>query len=174
LPDYVQDACPVFKEGARIQTDNIDDLAVTEAKVAALAITPAKLSTIANTRIITIPIGTLSATGSFAGFHAPAACAIAAAYLINTTAIAANDIDYWTIALVDKGANGSGSDTIASKTTQATGGAGISAYAEWTLGDLNASHKVLGAGDVVGLTCTKAAAAANLVGAVLQVELTMS
>lgn len=129
-----------------------------------------KLSAVANSRIITVPLGAVNATTSFIAFIAPTAGSLNKCMLATKDAIAADDTNYWTIALTDKGADGSASNAIASKTTKVTGGTAFVAYDMWDIGALSATHKVLAAGDVVLLTLTKAASATALAEALAVLE----
>ncbi len=167
---FLENYIPALKHGALIKTGNIQDAAITTAKITDANVTPAKLSAAANSRIVVVPLGTISATASFCVFVAPVAGSLNKAYFVNKTAIAANDTNYWTLALTDKGAAGAGTDTIVTKNTKETGGTAILAYDAYDLGTLSATHKVLAAGDVVLLTVTKAASASNLEEAALMLE----
>jgi hypothetical protein len=109
--------------------------------------------------IAPITIGAVSATTSMISFIAPAACELVGFQIATKDAIAANDTDYWTIALTDKGSDGSASNAIASKTTMSTGGTAFAAYDMWDIGALDATHRQLAEGDVVLLTFTKSASA---------------
>jgi len=139
-------------------------------QLAALGVTPEKLSTVANSRPVIIPLGAVAATKSQVAFVAPTAGVLAAAKIVNKTAITANDTDYWTFALVDKGSAGTGTDKIVELNTKATGGSALVAYVALSLGTLNATHKVLAAGDVVLLTITKSASATALAETALELE----
>lgn len=130
-------------------------------------VTATKLNTLANTRTTIIPLGAVSATTTQVVFVAPTAGSLAAAKLVTKNAIVANDTNYWTATLYDKGAAGAGTDKIVEKTTQATGGAGLAAYTAYDLGTLDATHKVLAAGDVVALTLTKTESATAFAEAAL-------
>ena len=82
----------------------------------------------------------------------------------------ASDTKYWTFALTDKGANGTGTDKIVEKSTKVTGGSALVAYKALDLGTLNVTHKVLAAGDVVLFTATKSGEATALAEAALMLE----
>ncbi len=138
--------------------------------VAPGAVTPGKLSAAGNSRVVSVPLGAVAATTSFIAFVAPVAGSLNKCYLVTKDAIAANDTDYWTVSLVDKGAAGAGIDAIATKDTKATGGTAFAAYTAWDIGTLSATHKVLAAGDVVLLTLTKAGAATAFAEAVCVLE----
>ena len=115
-------------------------------------------------------LGTISATTSplkIVGVF-PKNATITAVNLIVNTAITANDTNYWTFALTNKGTAGTGTTVLLAatdaNTTKATGGFSMVAYdttaatVTTTATDLNVSQ-----GDVIVLTATKAASAANLV-----------
>ena len=63
-----------------------------------------------------------------------------------------------------------GTDKIVEKTTKETGGSALVAYKALDLGTLNATHKVLAAGDVVLFTATKSGSATALAEAALMLE----
>lgn len=111
---------------------------------------------------VVVPLGKVVATANFCVFIAPAAGYLNQCKIVNKNAIAKNDTNYWTVALVDKGAAGAGTDKIAEKTTKATGGTAFAAYTAWDIGALSSTHKVLAAGDVVCLTLTKSNSAGDL------------
>lgn len=140
------------------------------AQIAANAVTVPKLSVTANSRPIIIPLGAVSATTSIVAFVAPTNGALDAAMIVTKDAVTANDTNYWTFTLTDKGAAGAGTDKIVEITTKATGGSGLAAYTPLSLGTLDATHKVLAAGDVVLFTMTKAASATALADASLMLE----
>jgi len=138
------------------------------------ALTGAKLTTTAKTKSIEIPLGTLSATGTFL-FVAPHACTVTAMSLASATAVAGDNTNYWTFAAINKTSSGSGTTAVLAatdpNTTKATGGTSISAYIvrdltlHGTSGNLD-----LAAGDVVVFTATKTSSADPLTNAVLRVN----
>lgn len=146
------------------------DNGVITAKILNANVTAPKLSAVANSRAIIVPLGAVTATTSQVVFVAPTAGTLNAAKIVTKDAVAANDTNYWTFALTNKGATGAGTDKIVEKTTKATGGAALVAYKALDLGTLNATHKVLAAGDVVLFTATKAADATALAEAALMME----
>ena len=117
-----------------------------------------------------IPLGAVAATTSFCVFIAPCAGAISKCQLVTKDAIAANDTNYWTVTLYDKGSDGSASNKIAEKTTKVTGGTGFAAYDAWDIGTLDTTHRVLAAGDVVLLTLTKTLTATAFAEAMCMLE----
>lgn len=123
---------------------------------------------------VMLPLGAINATTTFIAFIAPAACTLTQCLIATKDAIAKNDTDYWTVALTDKGAAGSGTDKIAEATTKATGGTAFGAYDAWSIGALDATHKVLAAGDVVTLSFTKAASATAFAEAAAMIEFVYS
>lgn len=133
-------------------------------------ITAAKLTDTANSRAIIVPLGAVSATTSQVVFVAPTAGTLNAAKIVTKDAVTADDTNYWTFALTDLGAAGEGTDKIVEMTTEETGGTGLAAYVALSLGTLNATHKVLAAGDVVLFTATKAASATALANAAIMLE----
>ncbi len=144
--------------------------AVTTAGILNANVTAAKLSATANSRAIIVPLGAVTATTSQVAFVAPTAGTLNAAKIVTKDAVAANDTNYWTFVLTDKGAAGTGTDKIVEKTTKVTGGSALVAYKALDLGTLNATHKVLAAGDVVLFTATKSGEATALAEAALALE----
>jgi len=143
---------------------------ISTANLAAGAAIAAKLSATANSRAIIVPLGAVTATTSQVVFVAPTAGALNAAKIVTKDAVTASDTNYWTFVLTDKGAAGTGTDKIVEKTTKATGGSALVAYKALDLGTLNATHKVLAAGDVVLFTATKSGEATALAEAALMLE----
>lgn len=143
---------------------------ISTANLAAGAATVAKLSATANSRAIIVPLGAVTATTSQVAFVAPTAGTLNAAKIVTKDAVAKNDTDYWTFVLTDKGAAGTGTDEIVEMTTNAAGGSALVAYKALDLGTLDATHKVLAAGDVVLFTATKSGSATALAEAALALE----
>jgi len=143
---------------------------ISAANLAEGAATADKLSIVANSRPIIVPLGDVSGNTSIVAFVAPTNGALNAAKIVTKDAVAAHDTDYWTFALTNKGAAGAGTDKIVEMTTEATGGTGLEAYTALSLGTLSTTHKDLAAGDVVLFTATKAAGAADLTEATLMLE----
>jgi predicted RecA/RadA family phage recombinase len=143
---------------------------ISAANLATGAVTADKLSIVANSRPVIVPLGTVSVTTSQVAFVAPTAGSLNAAKIVTKDAVAANDTKYWTFTLTNKGAAGAGTDKIVEKTTKATGGSALAAYTPLSLGTLSATHKVLAAGDVVLFTATKSADATALDEAALMLE----
>lgn len=143
---------------------------VTTAKILNANVTTPKLSAAANSRAIIVPLGSVAATTSQVVFVAPTAGILNAAKIVTKDAVAANDTNYWTFTLTDKGSTGAGADKIVEKTTKVTGGAALVAYKALDLGTLDATHKVLAAGDVVLFTATKTESATALAEAALMME----
>ena len=143
---------------------------ISTANLAAGAATVAILSATANSRPIIVPLGAVTATTSQVAFVAPTAGTLNAAKIVTKNAVAANDTNYWTFVLTDKGAAGTGTDKIVEKTTKETGGSALVAYKALDLGTLSATHKVLAAGDVVLFTATATGSATSLTEAALMLE----
>ena len=143
---------------------------VTTEKILNANVTTPKLSAAANSRAIIVPLGAVAATTSQVVFVAPTAGTLNAAKIVTKDAVAAHDTNYWTFTLTDKGATGAGTDKIVEKTTKVTGGAALVAYKALDLGTLDATHKVLAAGDVVLFTATKTESATALAEAALMLE----
>ena len=134
------------------------------------AATADKLSIVANSRPVIVPLGTVSATTSQVAFVAPTAGSLNAAKIVTKNAVAASDTDYWTFTLTDLGDDGTGTAKIVEMTTEAADGTGLEAYVALDLGTLNATHKVLAAGDVVLFTATNSGSATALAEAALMLE----
>lgn len=90
------------------------------------------------------------------------------------TAITANDTNYWTFSLLNKGAAGNGTTAILgavdANTTKATGGSGLTAYVARTLTlTVTAADLLVTAGHILEFAATKTASGANLVELVVEV-----
>lgn len=117
-------------------------------------------------------LGSLAATMSERPvFIAPTNCEILSSHFVNVDAITASDTNYWTFALTNKGATGTGTSAVASVTTKTSvsGGSGdILAFDAQSLGTI--TNGLLTKGDVVTSTVTKAATATTLASAVLTIR----
>jgi hypothetical protein len=133
------------------------------------------LSAAAATKVVEIPLGDVTATKAFSLVSPDHAARVVSAQLVVKTAITANDTNYWTFGLANKGPAGSGSTAILAagdtSTTKATGGSGLTAYVVRSM-SLNATdaNRNTAANDVLEFTATKTASAADLVQATLKVE----
>jgi hypothetical protein len=78
---------------------------------------------------------------------------ITSAWLVSQIAIAASDAEYFTIAL-ERWRYGSQA-VVATRTTQATGGAAIAARVPWSIGALNAANRVVQKDDVIAVRVTR-------------------
>lgn len=143
--------------------------AVITTKILAANVTAPKLSGTANTRPVIIPLGAVSATTSQIAFVAPCAGVINSVKLVTKDAVTADDTNYWTFTLTDKG-TGAGAGKIVEKTTKSTGGSALAAYVALSLGTPDATHKIMAIGDVVLFTATKTASATALAEAALLIE----
>lgn len=143
--------------------------AVITTKILAANVTAPKLSGTANTRPVIIPLGAVSATTSQIAFVAPCAGVINSVKLVNKNAVTADDTNYWTFTLTDKG-TGAGVGKIVEKSTKSTGGSALAAYVALSLGTPDATHKIMAIGDVVLFTATKTASATALAEAALLIE----
>jgi hypothetical protein len=133
-------------------------------------ITGAMLSQAMKTTSVTLALGTVSATKAINIPLPPFAGTLARASLVVTTTVAANDTNYWTAGLVNKGAAGAGSTVMvdasaAANSTKVTGGSAATAFVQraLTLSGTPANLDVSASGDVLVLTLTKTASAADLV-----------
>jgi hypothetical protein len=143
--------------------------AVITTKILAANVTAPKLSGTANTRPVIIPLGAVSATTSQIAFVAPCAGVINSVKLVNKNAVTADDTNYWTFTLTDKG-TGAGTGKIVEKSTKSTGGSALAAYVALSLGTPDTTHKIMAIGDVVLFTATKTASATALAEAALLIE----
>lgn len=141
-------------------------------------LTGAFFSTAAKTKEIALVLPTVSATSTFR-FKAPShTCKLTRCALVVGTTVAANDTNYWTATVTNKG-NTDGSGTTAmlaaadANTSKATGGTAFTANDErlFTLHGTSANTDVA-ANDVIEVTLTKAAAAADIVGGSVALEFT--
>jgi hypothetical protein len=141
----------------------------------------ALLSTPAQTKEVVAQLGASIAATSVFLIPAPnVAATLVRAALVNSTAFAGDDTNYWTFAIANLGPSGGGATAMlaatAANTTKATGGSAITAGkalaltlhgAPGTDANLNTA-----AGDVLQLTITKTAAAANLTLAAIGLDFT--
>jgi hypothetical protein len=125
------------------------------------------LSTAGATKEQTIQIGALSATAAFCIVLPNVAGTVAQVSFVTSTTDAADDTDYRTFGIVNKGATGSGStkivdSTVAANSSKATGGTGTTAYVKRDLTlSTTPADLVVAAGDVLEITFTKVAAATD-------------
>jgi hypothetical protein len=139
------------------------------------AVTGSLLSTAAATKEIAIDLGSISATSSFCVIVPNVAGVVTGARFACATDVAANDTDYWTFGLVNKGPAGTGTtkivdSTAAANSTKATGGSAISDYVKRSL-TIDTANDDVAAGDVLELTITKAASATTMAQATLLLEI---
>ena len=133
-------------------------------------------STIQKTKVLQISLGTINATTVLPPIILPpAAGTITAIRLAVKTTISQSDTDYWTFSAVNKGAAGTATTALLLatdvNTTKTTGGSGITNYVARSLSLTGTTANLdFAASDCLVLTATKAAAAAALVDAVLEVE----
>lgn len=83
-------------------------------------------------------------------FIAPHPCEVVAAGVVNAADIALDATDYLTLILMDKGADGSGTNEIGKIETK-TGGQAFTAFDEVEFSTIDATHRILAEGDVVSL-----------------------
>ena len=143
--------------------------AVTTDKIFAANVTAPKLSGTANTRPVIIPLGAVTVTTSQIAFVAPCAGVINSVKLVNENAVTADDTNYWTFTLTNKG-TGAGTGKIVEKTTESTSGSALAAYVALSLGTPDTTHKIMAIGDVVLFTATATATATALAEAALLIE----
>lgn len=142
-------------------------------------ITGTQLSTAAATKELTVQLGTISATTTILVSAPNVASVLAGLRIAVGTTVTTSDTDYWTIAAVNKGPAGSGTtdvlDTGAANTTKVTGGSAITAnVARAATLHGTGANLVLAANDVIAITLTKSASAANLVNASLRLDFTFT
>jgi hypothetical protein len=138
-------------------------------------VTGTMLSQPGKVKELLINLGTVSATTSVKICGPGIAAVLAAVRLVVDTTVAQSDTDYWQFSAVNKGPAGTGStamlDTGTVNSTKTTGGSGLTAYVARGL-TLHATpaNLVTAANDVVVVTFTKAASAADLVNAQLRLD----
>ena len=112
---------------------------------------------------INFSIGTISASSDeMPCLVAGTNLEILSAHIVDTSGITANDTNYWTIAMKNKGSDGTGTDSIicsvTTKTSDSGGGTGdIAAFDAQSLGAI--TNGLLNKGDVASITATKASGA---------------
>jgi hypothetical protein len=138
-----------------------------------------QLATAGKTKSITFRVGTLSATDATIALPLPNVAGTITRIAIEvTTTVAANDTDYWTFGVLNKGTGGSGStvvvdSTAAANSTKATGGSALTNFVQRDLTLTSTpADLVTAAKDSLLLTATKAASGANLVALTVLVEMT--
>ena len=96
-------------------------------------------------------IGTIAAgtTDERAIFSPDRKTIINSAYIINASDITQNDTDYDTLSIVDRGSDGSTTNTITTVNTKTTGGVAILDFDAMSLGTVSTTHMILAAHDVV-------------------------
>lgn len=115
----------------------------------------------------TLNAGSISATATRQVFRAVKAGTLQSLYISTATGITANNTDYWTFEVKNKGSAGSGTTdmilTTAVNTTKATGGSGISAYIPRALTvHTTPANLSFVAGDLIAVTITKGASATTM------------
>jgi hypothetical protein len=135
------------------------------------------LSQAMKTRSIVLALGTVSATKAINIPLPPFAGTLARVSLTVTTTVAANDTNYWTAGIVNKGAAGAGSTVMvdasaAANSTKATGGSAATAFIQraLTLSAVGGALDVSASGDTLVLTLTKAASGADLVDLAVKLD----
>lgn len=116
-------------------------------------------------REVNINLGTLSATGEAIIIAPGVAGSISAAQFVVKTTVAADDTNYWTFRLINKG-NADADMILATdaNTTKLTGGAALTGYTARSLGlHATPANLVIAASTVLFFTATKTASGANLV-----------
>jgi hypothetical protein len=135
----------------------------TETELAAVAASAATLSELLTSMHTN---ASFSASGSIWVFTAPFPLKVVAASLVSVgAAVAANDTNYWSVAL-KKATDSVTSSVIATKTTQATGGAQMVQQADWNFDAVtfDPTNQVLAKGDSVSFLLTPTGAPTTLVG----------
>lgn len=138
-------------------------------------ITGQLLSAPGKTKELHVLLGTISATTAFRVIAPNTAGRLVKAVLVVDTTVGSDNTNFWTFDLVNRGASGTGTTPMLlatdTNTTKTTGGSGISADVARTL-SLNGTPTNLdtAADNVLRFTATKAAAAPNLVGALLRLD----
>jgi len=139
------------------------------AQIAANGVTADKLSAAARTRAVTAAIGAVTANAEKAVFVAPTDGTITGVQLLNSTAITADSTDYWTFQIVNKGANGAGTDVVAAIDTNSGESGDGESLAEFVATDLtvDTGEADFEAGDVLSFKAIKTASATALADTVI-------
>ena len=142
---------------------------VGSAQLAANGVTAGKLSAAARTRAVTAAIGAVTTDAEKAVFVAPTDGTITGVQLLNSTAITANSTNYWTFQIVNKGADGAGTDVVAAIDTNSGEGGDGESLAEFVATDLtvDAGEADFEAGDVLSFKAIKTAGATALADTVI-------
>lgn len=135
----------------------------------------AAVETAAKTKTLTLSLGDVSGTGAW-NIRVPVAGTVTRVSLLSGATAAANDTNYWTGGVVNKGAAGDGTakvvdSTVAVNSTKATGGAAITASVERTF--TLAAANTVAANDVLEITITKAASATTLTKVSVSIDVTI-
>lgn len=112
--------------------------------------------------------GTVSATATVMIVVPAGATSLQGLDVTVSTTVATDDTNYWTLAAINKGTNGSGSTSVladtAANTNKATGGNGLTAFVPLSEAmSATPANLVVSAGQVLAITLTKTASAVNLV-----------
>jgi hypothetical protein len=127
---------------------------------------------IGSKHVITVPLGAISATGTFAIPLPSNGMTLTAARIASITAITASDTNYWSFGLTD-GATTLIDNTVAANTTKATGGNALAANTAQALtlsgtpANLNTA-----ASDVLVFSATKTASAVTMAQVSIVLEFT--
>jgi hypothetical protein len=139
----------------------------------------AQLTTAAKTKELSQQLGTINATKTFPVIAPNHAATLSAFSLALLTTVNADDANYWTVTLTNKGAAGAGNTAMLAasdaNTTKATGGSAITANVTraFTLHGTGA-NLIVAAHDLILVTFTKTGAAGDLVTAEIQPEFTFA
>ena len=139
------------------------------AQLTANGVTADKLSAAARTRAVTAAIGAVTTDAEKADFVAPTDGTITGVQLLNSTAITANSTNYWTFQIVNRGADGAGTDVVAAIDTNSGDGGDGKSLAEFVATDLtvDTGEADFEAGDVLSVKAIKAASAEALADTVI-------
>jgi len=150
-----------------VSTAKLANSAVTTAKIADVNVTMAKLS---DAKInVSIPLGAagaISATSLMTVMAARQKLVLVNADIVTKNQVAANDTNYWTFSLKNKGQAGAGTDEMAAGNTTVATGANMEAYIPFAL-TIDVAKDDVVTGDVIHITSTKSASATALAEAVL-------
>lgn len=147
------------------------------AAIGLASIVGSQLSLAASTKSIEIPLsGSISATTSISVICPDVAAILIKATFATATAVAANDTNYWTLSVVNKGPAGTGTTAMLaatdSNTTKATGGSAMSSFIkrDATLHG-TAGNLITAAGDVLVFTLTATGSPTAMTQCVLRLDL---
>jgi hypothetical protein len=137
------------------------------------------LSSAGATKSVEVALGDLAATTAVSLICPAFGATLARVSFVSKTAVTADDTNYWTWSLKNKGAAGTGTtdllDTTATNTTKATGGTATVAYVRRLLALTGTgANLATAAEDVLELTVTKTASATTMAQCTVRLDFTFT